>query len=104
MAKKVKEEVLNPVEETTEVVETPEVVEEVKEEVKEEKKEEKKVDHVVVTEEYKQFSTINAPAEVKRIVDFYWVNSNDIFTNKLEEKGLNADEVKTIKEWYASLV
>lgn len=97
VAKKVKEvaEEVTPVEETTE---TP--VEEVAE-VKEEKKNWK----VEIKEEnLKMFSLIKAPAEVKKIFDFYGITSQDVFDDTLKEKGLKADEIKTVKEWYATLI
>ena len=90
----VKEELTpSPVEEET--TETP--VEEVKEEKKNWKVE-------IKEENLKMFSLIKAPAEVKKIFDFYGITSQDVFDDTLKEKGLKADEIKTVKEWYATLI
>lgn len=87
---------VNPVEEVAEEL-TPSPVEEVKEEKKNWK--------VTIKEEsLKMFSLIKAPAEVKKIFDFYGITSQDVFDDTLKEKGLKADEIKTVKEWYATLI
>lgn len=150
-AKKVKEENLEPVEETTEATETPEVeneevaptpVEEtpaeeptpVEEEVKSELTDEENVEIVPepapvepapvepepvaepveetkeeqvstesVEEEYKQFSTITAPEEIRNIIEFYWVTSKDLYNGNVDNMWLKKDELKALKEWYATL-
>jgi hypothetical protein len=50
------------------------------------------------------FSLIKAPAEVKKIFDFYGITSQDVFDDTLKEKGLKEKEIKTVKEWYATLI
>ena len=86
------------VEETTQTPVEEVVEEKPVEEVKKEK-------HVVIKEqEYKQFSTISAPAEIKKIIDFYWITSNDLFLWTYVDMGLSKDEVETIKKWYATLI
>ena len=68
-------------------------------------KEEKKNWKVTIKEEsLKMFSLIKAPAEVKKIFDFYGITSQDVFDDTLKEKGLKANEIKTVKEWYATLI
>lgn len=85
-------------EEIKEEVAPVEEVEETVEEVKEEK-----VDHVTVAEEKKQFSALQAPEEIRKIIEFYWITSQDLFDGKVEDMWLKADELKAIKEWYATL-
>lgn len=95
---------VNPVEEVAEEV-TPSPVEEETTETPVEVKEEKKNWKVTIKEEnLKMFSLIKAPAEVKKIFDFYGITSQDVFDDTLKEKGLKADEIKTVKEWYATLI
>lgn len=97
MVKKTKEEeTLNPVAEET--TETP------AEETTETPVEEKKGKITVKEESLKMFTLIKAPEEVKKIFDFYWVTSKDLFEDKLKEKWLKADEIKTVKQWYATLI
>lgn len=124
-AKKVKdEEILEnaPVEEPTETpTENPEPtpveeekaqepaeeaqLEPVEEPTEEPKKEEKKAGKVEIKEvEYKHFDTIKAPAEIKKIIDFYGITSKDIFNGEYEKMWLKKEEVKAIKEWYATLI
>lgn len=160
-AKKVKaEENLNPVEETTETTETPEVKDEVaptpveetpaeeptpteaeetaNEEVPaepaepveptpvepepveettettEEKDEEKTDENDDTTEnkgictdnvftEYKQISTITAPEEIKKIIEFYGVTSKDLCDGNIEKMWLKDEELVALKTWYATL-
>lgn len=84
MAKKVKEENLTPVEETTNEV----VVE--------------KHGKVEIKEEaMKMVNLVKAPEEIKKIIEFYGITSKDLFEWKFE--WLKDDEVKALKEWYATL-
>lgn len=85
MAKKVKEENLTPVEETTnEVVEEKHGKVEIKEEA------------------MKMVNLVKAPEEIKKIIEFYGITSKDLYEGNFE--WIKADEVKALKEWYATLI
>jgi len=103
-----------PVEEEVKVT-SEEVVEEVKaneeipneevevKEICEEKSEEKKGKVVIKEEELKMFNAVKAPEEVRKIIAFYGVTSTDLFTGNVDNMWLKADELKILKEWYATL-
>ncbi len=93
-----------PVEEEvkTTVEETKEELEELKEEV-EAPVEEKKGKVVIKEEELKMFNAIKAPEEIRKIIALYGVTSADLFTGNVDNMWLKADELKMIKEWYATL-
>lgn len=73
-------------------------------EAKEEKApvEEKKNWKVTIEEvEYKSVNLMKAPEEIKKIIQFYGITSKDLFEWKFD--GVKDDEVKMLKEWYATL-
>ena len=115
----------NPVEETTEISGNPvnqsenvtpaenadennnSDVDEAKaeEEAKAKAEEEAKWGKVEVKEpEYKYFDTIKVPAKIKKIIDFYGITSKDLFDGSFEKMKLKKEEVKALKEWYATLI
>lgn len=54
--------------------------------------------------EYKYFDTIKVPAKIKKIIDFYGITSRDLFDGSFEKMKLKKEEVKALKEWYATLI
>ena len=54
--------------------------------------------------EYKYFDTIKVPAKIKKIIDFYGITSKDLFDGSFEKMKLKKEEVKALKEWYATLI
>ena len=72
-------------------------------EICEEKSEEKKGKVVIKEEELKMFNAVKAPEEVRKIIAFYGVTSTDLFTGNVDNMWLKADELKILKEWYATL-
>lgn len=59
--------------------------------------------NVKVEVEKKQFSLLWAPQEIQDIITFYGVTSQDLFDGNVDNMGLKADELKALKEWYATL-
>jgi len=49
------------------------------------------------------FNAVKAPEEVRKIIAFYGVTSTDLFTGNVDNMWLKADELKILKEWYATL-
>lgn len=90
-----------------EEVEAEEICEEVNEKVEEAPVEETPVEeehhNVEIKEEKKYFSITNAPEEIQKIFHFYGVTSDDLWSGKVDEMGLKDDELKALKEWYATL-
>lgn len=84
----------NPVEETTEATQPAENPAEPAKGGKVEVKE----------PEYKYFDTIKVPAKIKKIIDFYGITSKDLFDGSFEKMKLKKEEVKALKEWYATLI
>lgn len=95
------EEAQEPADEPAPVEETPEPV---NEPIPEEEQCVEENHNVSVEVEKKQFSTITAPEEIRKIIDFYGVTSDDLYTWKVDEMWLSEDELKAIKEWYATLI
>lgn len=95
----VKEEVAPVEEEVVEEtpVEVPAEVEEAPVPVEEEHH------NVAIEAEKKQFSILWAPEEIQKIITFYGVTSQDLFDGNVENMWLKADELKALKEWYATL-
>ena len=54
--------------------------------------------------EIKMINLWKAPEEIKKIIQFYWVTSTDLFDGRVDEMWLKDDELKMIKEWYATLI
>lgn len=88
-----------------EVVETPEVMENVEIEepvvVDEPKPEAPKGKVEIKEEEYKSVNLMKAPEEIRKIIQFYGITSKDLFEWKFD--GVKEDEVKMLKEWYATI-
>ena len=59
--------------------------------------------NVKVEVEKKQFSLLWAPQEIQDIITFYGVTSQDLFDGNVDNMWLKADELKALKEWYATL-
>lgn len=59
--------------------------------------------NVAIEAEKKQFSILWAPEEIQKIITFYGVTSQDLFDGNVDNMGLKADELKALKEWYATL-
>lgn len=68
----------------------------------ESKKETPKGKVEIKEEEYKSVNLVKAPEEIRKIVEFYGITSKDLFEWKFE--WLKDDEVKALKEWYATLI
>lgn len=59
--------------------------------------------NVKIEVEKKQISLLWAPEEIRNIIQFYGVTSQDLFDGNVDNMGLKADELKALKEWYATL-
>lgn len=53
--------------------------------------------------EYKQISTITAPEEIRKIIEFYGVTSKDLCDGNIEKMWLKDEELVALKTWYATL-
>ena len=50
----------------------------------------------------KMVNLVKAPEEIKKIIEFYGITSKDLYEGNFE--WIKADEVKALKEWYATLI
>ena len=50
-----------------------------------------------------QLDMIHAPAQVKQVFEFYGITAEDIKQHKLEDKGLKAEEIEIVTDYYNEL-
>lgn len=50
-----------------------------------------------------QLDMIHAPAQVKQVFEFYGIAAEDIKQHRLEDKGLNAEEIEIVTNYYNEL-
>lgn len=50
-----------------------------------------------------QLDMIHAPAQVKQVFEFYGITAEDIKQHRLEDKGLNAEEIEMVTDYYNEL-
>ena len=50
-----------------------------------------------------QLDMIHAPAQVKQVFEFYGITAEDIKQHRLEDKGLKAEEVEIVTNYYNEL-
>ena len=71
-------------------------------------KEDEKVLRDYVEKVYKdvadfQLDMIHAPAQVKQVFEFYGITADDIKQHRLEDKGLKAEEIEIVANYYNEL-
>ena len=50
-----------------------------------------------------QLDMIHAPAQVKQVFEFYGITAEDIKQHNLEDKGLKAEEIEIVTDYYNEL-